>query len=494
MEDKEEVVINTDDVTGAARRGLWAMASSSVLQQLVTWGLTLVTIRLLTPEDYGLMSLVESFAPYFAVAASFDLSSWVVQRQSLGKDEERAAFTLGTTLGTISFLFAVLVAPVLSWFYGNNDILLPFILVGFTFFLRGFGSFGEGKLKREMRFAAIAKVQLVIAIARGITQVILAWQGYGFWSLIFGLVLAEGIRNLVWFFLADASIQLNFDKKVFREALKFGLPSAGASLLWILYSGADNLFVGKFFGPDMLGLYAMAYYLVDLPASRINQIIRPILLPYYSRLKHDSNKLKEGFLNTVTGTTALLFPCTAGIGIIANDFVPLVLGDSWKGLETPIIVMSLSGILRVSMENMYPLFLSLGQTKYSFYCNCFSAIVFPALVISLGLSYGLPGVYASWFVFLPLAIAVSLHFMHRASGISPRDIFGAMLKPAFSALLMMSFGYTLSYYFLDNSVPWLSLILVIVGSAALYGLSLRVLLGRRFIKICLSAGIGGREI
>jgi len=175
--------------------------------------------------------------------------------------------------------------------------------------------------------------------------------------------------------------------------------------------------------------------------------------------------------------------------VISYDLVPLLLGKSWEGLELPLIIMSLSGILRVSTENVSPLFLALGRPKANLFCNVISAILFPSLVVGLGLNYGLAGVYMSWFVFLPIAISYSFIVLEKVSGIEILAIFKALIPATISVLVMVIVGYHLSFHVFSEYPDWVSLILVMSGSAVVYTASLLVLMGRGFLKQVVSFGI-----
>jgi O-antigen/teichoic acid export membrane protein len=476
----------------SAKRGLFALAISNGLQQIVTWALTLLTIRLLLPSDYGLMALIESLSPYFAIIASFDLASWIIQKKGLDAKDEEAALTHGIILGLLACLLLICIAPLASRFYQSEELYVPLLFVGATFLFRGLGAAGEGKLKRDLRFREIARVQLFVSVVRGVIQLVLAYMGFGFWALVSGFFFAEVVRSISWLRLSRIPLVLRIDKELSKDALKFGLPSAGASLLWTLYSSSDNLFVGRVFGAELLGLYSMGYYLVDLPAAKINQIVRPVLIPFYSKLKENLDELRSSFLRTARGTTAVLYPCVAGMGIIAYDFVPLLLDDSWSGLETALVIMSLSGVLRVTTENISPLFLSLGLARYAFYCNFFAALVFPTLVIVLGLAFGMPGVYASWFVFLPLRIAVNLFYLNKALEITAGDFLRAVAPSFIATLLMIFVGFGFSLGLLSEWHPLYALVATILACIVVYSSTLRVFFGPRFFQMCISFGIDSK--
>src|SRR5262245_30185169 len=71
------------NVERAAVSGLKASALARLAGQLASWASTLVVVRLLTPDDYGLMALVAMLTGVGAAVAEFGLTASLIQAQQL---------------------------------------------------------------------------------------------------------------------------------------------------------------------------------------------------------------------------------------------------------------------------------------------------------------------------------------------------------------------------------------------------------------------------
>lgn len=452
-----------------AKEGLWLLASSNAAFQLASWVITILTVRFLTPDDYGLMALAETFVPYLFLVATLDMVDWIVQERHFDETARSTAWIMSLSLGTAVTCLSLLFAPLISSFYQKQDLKYAFIVIGFSFIFRAAASVPDGELRRSFRFKPLAATDCGVGIARGLLQLGLAYAGFGFWSLVIGFLLRDVFRTLLLVFIQGLPKKWIWSSSVARRALSFGLPAALATALWVVYSTADNLIVSKLFGFEMLGFYSMAFYLIDLPLAKLNTVLFPVLLPYYSKLKDDLNSFERKFLSTVQSYALITLPIIAGLGLVAGEIIPLFLGESWLGAIVPLQVMSAVGVLRAIGTCLPPVFRALGKPRYVLYGNIFGALAFPISVLVLARSFGMPGVYSSWFIIMPLLTILSLYFLRKAAGTSIFRYLQALAFPLAATVFMVLVVLFLSKTLFGSFGPVPLLVCKITSGALCYG-------------------------
>jgi len=456
------------------KNGILWLGSTTLIWQIVNWVLTVLTARYLLPTDYGTVALAETVLPYLWIVASLSANTWVVQRRTLSEEEIGAVWGFNLLLGSGVTVVAVLLAPLVAQFYDNPQLIEPFRVLSLVFFLHSTWSLAEALLERELNFKQLAVMNLVISIVRGLIQLGLAMEGYGFWSLVAGMLFRE-VGSFVWLMaIRRLPRRLGWNRGIIREICQFGFPASGSSLFWIISHTADNVIVGKLFGTQALGYYSMAFYLTDLPLSKLNTVVRPILTPYFSRLKELPDQLRQTFLKTVKGVCLLTFPVLAGMCVVAPHGVPLVFGGNWSEMTTVLQVMCLVGLVRASIDNISPLFMALGQPGRMLIYNTATVIVMPPAFYYLGRGLGMEGIYLSWLVVFPLVSLILLMLLQRAIGLSPlRYLYNIALPSGVTALMVCA--TILFTEALAGRVPELVLlILQVTFGAAVYSLVLRV--------------------
>lgn len=457
-----------ESVSVRARSGLIWLGSTNAAWQLFSWVLTVLTARQLTPGDYGLVAMIESIAPYLALAAALNLQTWIVQADDLQADDERAIFTLTTCFGAFVALLAFLAAPYVGAFYQTPELVLPFRVLSVTFLLKGMYTIPESMLRRDLRFKPIALVKLSISLLRSVLQLVLAYQGFGYWALVAGMLVRE-----FGFLLCFAAIRgmpkgFLWKPELFRRALAFGIPATGGHVFWIIFSTADEVVIGRLFGPEVLGLYALAFMLIDMPLAKINEVVRPVVVPFFSRIRGDRAALKRGFLKTVRGVCALVFPALLGLLAVAPDFIPVVLGETWEPMVSVLQVLCVVGLFRAFIDNAPPLLLALGMPKKELLIHFASAMMFPPLFYVLGKVYGLFGVLSGWLLGLPLLCIFALWVIGREVDVRPREYIANLKAP-----IVCSAGMLLAVLAADqllfNADPITRLIAMVTVGALSYG-------------------------
>lgn len=424
-------------IHSAAQSGFKWLLSTSVIWQIISWCLTLFTARLLTPKEFGIVSMSETVAPYFFLVACFGIDGWLIQRRDLTKKEQSVAFTLNALLGSSMMFLAYFVAPLLAEFYKEPCIEEIFKFSSLVVLLRALQVVSAARLRREFRFKTVSLLNLSIGVGRSLLQLLLVYLGYSYWSLVIGGVVKEVAFIVAYLFLSPTTFRFSWDLKLAREIFKFGLSTSGAAALWIVFSTADNVIIGRLFGNQYLGLYAMAFFLSELPFLKINQIITPLVMPYYSGLAGDLLELKEVFIRTNRLIITLVVPPLLGLAVVADEFVFLVLGENWMAMSPILKVLCFVGVFRGIVGNSSPLFNALSTPHKSFYSALAPAIFLPPAFYFFGTLFGVNGIYLVWLVVYPIVgLYVSLRLIDSSLTLSPARYLASVRAPIITSVLM----------------------------------------------------------
>src|SRR5699024_4902725 len=123
------------------------------------------------------------------------------------------------------------------------------------------------------------------------TGIVLAFMGYGLWSLVAAHLVQTFIRTVLTLKLQPYPIRFRFNYQAFKALLYF---SGGYSLTEVsdqLSGEGDNFIVGKFLGADALGLYGRAFQLMITPVNLFAKIISDVLFPVTSKIQDDKPRL-----------------------------------------------------------------------------------------------------------------------------------------------------------------------------------------------------------
>lgn len=460
-----------------ARNALLVFGSSSVVWQIISWAFTVYIARILSPEDYGIIALAGSLRPYFFLLLTFNFHVWYIQKQDAGVDEEKLLFTLFFFLSFLVAFLCYFLSDTLSVLLGDQRAADIFKLTSISLLLQGLTILPEAKLKRELEYKHIAYMNLVLVFLRHLLTITLALKGYHYWSLIIGQLFKDFLA-LVWMHVVSPVNKTFFFKKsIFKEASRYALFSSSGSFFWMASSKIDDLLVGKLLGVKTLGFYTMAYFLSELPLSKLNHVIGHILTTYFSKLKNNLEALSVKFLEVHKNLAFILAPAFIGMALVAPEFIMLVLGEKWLGVVDIFRVMCVVWTLIGCLGQVTRLFNATDRPEYSFisYFINFFLLLFG---FYFGIKYyGETGLFITWLTVYPLTVLVLLLLFKKATGITVLKYLRNFTEPFISVLIMAIIVYFTREFLLGKVDGVVNLII-----SSLVGFVTYILVVKTFFK------------
>jgi len=470
------------EISQKMQSGFRWMLTTTILWQVISWVLTLFTARILRPSDYGLLALNEAIYPYLILLASFRIEVWAVQRKDFSQNDQKQVMSFLLILGFLTSLLAFFAAYGIAAFYESPEALLPFQIGSMMYFFRALQILPEVKLRRELRFREQAVMNLSIGVFRGVVQLILAYYGWSYWSLVIGNILSEVLRSLWLASITGLPRPIKIERSLAKEILTFGFHVSGATIFWILYSTSDNVVVGKFLGRETLGFYSMAFYLTDLPLSKINSVLAPLMLPYFSRMKEFKNGLRLSYLRSQRLLLFFLIPVIFGLAGTAPQLLPLLLGDRWNGIVPFFQILCIVGLLRAIPTYAGTVLTAVGRSKDLFTSSMLSGIVLPSFFILgailgdriAGFNGALAGIFLTWIFLYPLT-GIFYPWYTIRSVISFQDNLALLIRPLTGGFIML----LVLLQFELSKMTIVSILLLKIPVGALCYLFYYIVLGKR---------------
>jgi len=366
--------------TSAVSAARWSILQG-VLGILLQFATLAFLARLLDAAVFGYMAIllvVQSIATLFA---QMGLSSALIQRVDLTQSAFHSLYWLNVALGVAVTLVLFLVAPLLSAVFGMPELRATISAIGLTFFISCFSIQFQAIAQKQMQFRRIALINLTALLATGIVSVLLAWQGLGLWSLVGGVLSGALIRSLSFLVLGikdNGRPKLEFDWLEARELVIFAAHRFGAMLANAVNSRIDQLLVGGMLGAEALGFYSMATRIVLQPIDMVNPIVTRVAFPWLSKIQDNNEKLSETYLAIVRLVVAANAPVMVAAAVLAEWYVPLLLGDGWGATIVLIQVLAGYALLRSVINAGASLILAKGRADWTFYWNLFLLFLYPA--------------------------------------------------------------------------------------------------------------------
>jgi O-antigen/teichoic acid export membrane protein len=444
-----------------------------VTAQAVTWGITLVVIRLLQPSDYGLMAMSEVFMGLLLLLSDAGLGQALVQAKTVSERQIRQLFGLLVLLSVALFAVLFLAAPAIGAYYGKPKVTDVTRWLSLGFLLVPFITIPTALLEREIDFKRKSLVELASAVLTALVILVLAYLGYGIWALVTGRLLNLALQaiglNLVCPYF---KIPL-FSFGAARGLIKFGGLYTGMCIVWFIYSQADIFIAGRVLSEELMGYYAVATYLAAIASVKMMPLLNQVAFPAYSRLQDDPSAVGYYFLKVVRGVALLTFPIFFGLAVVAPEFVRLILGEKYEGAILPIVLLSLAMPMRM-ISTLFPAMVcGRGRPGIEMGNKLFGLFVMPVAIL-IGVQWGLPGLCLAWLIGFPLVFCFQLLRSAAVAEIPPAAVLRATVPALVASLLMTAAVLTIKHLPLAAVGRAVELALLVLAGVAAYLIVLRV--------------------
>jgi lipopolysaccharide exporter len=317
-------------LTSKTLHGIKWSTTATIINLVLQVGYTAVMARLLSPVEFGLVAMAHVFLRFGGYFANMGMSQALIQKADLTENDIRAAFTSSVILGFLFFGILYLAAPLSADLFNNRDIIPIVKVLSVSFIFSSLSTTSGSLLRRQLKFRQYSIVQISTFTIQAVVGIVLAYMGFGVWSLVYTSLLNTILISILSYLLVRHSLKLLFDWKIYKPLFAFGSKISIISFLEFLSISVDTMLIGRFLGAVLLGIYNRANLIVQLPLYQLNTSISRVLFPAFSSIQKDIDKLRRVYLSSSSVIAFLFLSICAGAAISAENIVLVVLGEDWK--------------------------------------------------------------------------------------------------------------------------------------------------------------------
>lgn len=307
---------------------LWRFAERCGAQ-LVTFIVSIVLARILSPNDYGTIALVTVFITILQVFIDSGLSTALIQKKDADHLDFSSVFYFNFVVCIILYLLMFFSAPYIAKFY-NDLSLTPIIrVISLTLIISGVKGVQQSYVSRNMLFKRFFFSTLGGTIFSAVLGIAMAYAGFGVWAIVFQQLSNNTIDTLILWITVKWRPVKKFSWLRLKNLLSFGWKLLASSLLDTVYNNLRNMIIGKLYTPADLAFYNQGDKFPKLIVTNINTSIDSVLLPTMSNEQDNPVRVKEMTRRAIKTSTYIMAPLMIGLAFCAEPIVRLVLTDKW---------------------------------------------------------------------------------------------------------------------------------------------------------------------
>jgi PST family polysaccharide transporter len=325
------------DEHGSDNRGLQPRVARGLTWTIIdAWGRQLLGLvvfailaRLLVAADFGLIALAAVFVGLANIVVDQGLGDAIVQRRTLTRGHIDTAFWVALATGAILTVTGIVLAIPIAAILGEPELQPILQVLSLVFVLSALNSIQIALLRRELAFRSLALRTLLAIAGGGVVGIGLAYSGAGAWALVGQQLAQAALAVAVLWRVSPWRPGRQVSREHFRELFSFGINIVGSDILVFVSRNTDNLLIGALMGTTPLGIYAVAYRILDATGNLLVGIARRIAFPAFSRLHHDPERLRRAYFRVTRTSNALILPGFIGLALVAPELIAVLFGRKW---------------------------------------------------------------------------------------------------------------------------------------------------------------------
>ena len=458
-----------NSLTSKTLHGLKWSYASTITNAVMQIGYTAMMARLLNPSDFGLVAMsgvVLRFGNYFA---QMGMSSAVIQKKDLSKENISAAFTSSIFLGFVFTILAFLLAPLAKYLFNNNDVIPLVRVMGLAFLINGFSLTALALIRRSMDFKYLAFAEITAFIVGylviGIGSALI---GFGVWSLVYASLSQSLILAVLTFLIIRHKVTLSFSWAHYKPLISFGSKVSVISFLEFIGGSLDTILIGRYFGDIKLGFYNRAQMLINLPMQYFTSSFSRVLFPSFSQIQDDNKRIKKNIFLILKIVATVLFPFAIFVSILSKEIVYVILGSKWMESAILLQILAFAAAINLLSHFIAVLFEAKGLLKEKIFAQSLFIVVLAASFY-LVLPYGVLGfTFALLFSQIFKILQYFLYFLSRLD-IRLTELLKNFFPPILTAMLVLGILLPLHHFIISISKNnYLILLICLFISAVVY--------------------------
>lgn len=410
---------------------LWAVGRESVTQ-LLGIPAALLLARLLTPADFGIAAAATFFIQLGKTLGNMGLNTALVRMKDVREEHRASVFFINLVFGLAAWSTLMLSAPWLGSFY-SDDRVVGAVRVASTIFLVNFlGAVEYAVLQRDMKFKEMAFIEWLTPVFFLPISVLMAWTGWGYWSLLVARVVANTASTCGKVYFGRWRPSLAFTRRGISETVPFGIGVYAKRLLTYAAENLDSLIVGGMFGVTALGYYDKAFNAADNLSNRLS-LGANVMFRIFAIIQDERERFVRAYTKVVLAGTIVTLPVFAGLVVAAREFITVVFGEQWRPAVLPFQLLCAAGALRLLTAYASSAIQASGRIWGEVWRKVAQVVLIVGLIFAFR-TWGIPGAAAAVFVATVILALLMQGLTRKVVGLTWRELLAPLQLSGTAAL------------------------------------------------------------
>lgn len=448
--------------------GFFWKFGEQISSQLVTFIISIILARLLSPSDYGIIALVNVFIIIADVFVTRGLGTALIQKKDADEVDFSTVFYLSELISVVIYIVIFITAPYIAKFYSSPELEIVIRVLAIRLPLSAFNAIQQAYISKKLLFKKVFISTNVSSVVSGILGIIAAYLGLGVWSLVIQNISNTILISIVLFIQLDWHPKLVFSWNRSKPLIKFGWKLLAANLLGQIFNQLRTLLLGRVYTASDLAFYNRGQKFPELISNNVDGTISTVLFPIMSNYGNDISKVKEITRKSISTSTFIITPLMFGMAATSQTIILLLLTEKWEQAIPYMQFLSIAGAFgTVSNANMQAIS-AIGRSDVMLKLELIKKPIYLIFLI-IGIKINVLAVAYTMTIYSVVAMFLNMSPNRKLLGYKFKeqlsDIIPALLNSTLMGIVVMIVGFIKLPMILTLAIQIIVGILVYLGIA-----------------------------
>lgn len=326
-------------------KGMGWSALENVTRMGVTFVVSIILARLLSPEEYGLIGILTIFIALFNAIVDSGFTNALIRKQNATDTDYSTAFYTNLVLSVVLATVLFFCAKPIAVFFERSELVSLTQVMSSVVVINAFTIVQRARTTKAIDFKTLTKITFISSIGSGSIGIAMAYMQYGVWALV-AQQISNQLFSAVLFWIYNRWIpKLVFNWISFKEMWSFGSKLLVSGLIDTTWKEIYQVVIGKCYSPATLGLYTRAKQFADLCSSNLTSVVQRVSYPVLSSIQDDKQRLKLAYKKVIKTTMLPTFVLMMGMSACAKPMIHVLIGEEWLKCVPMLQIICICGML-----------------------------------------------------------------------------------------------------------------------------------------------------
>lgn len=307
---------------------IWKFAER-MSNQVVNFVITVVLARLLLPEQYGLVAMINIFVVFANVFVTSGFTSALIQNKNAEDIDFTTIFYCSLAMSLLVYGIVYISAPFIAAFYNMPDLCLLTRVYALSLIVSSYQTIQLAYVSRHMLFKKTFVSTFIGSLLSGVIGIYMAYAGYGVWALVGQYISNILINTLMLSTIVSWRPSLDFSVERAKGMMKYGSNVLLSDLVGKFFLEIRQLLIGRFYSPADLALYNRGHHIPNLVMSNIETALSSVLFPTMSNYSDNVERVKQLMSRAIKTSSYVTFFFLSILTTVSEPLIRLLLTDKW---------------------------------------------------------------------------------------------------------------------------------------------------------------------